>query len=70
MKGWPVSFAPALIPFFANQPWFISSTKRTGFALQCESVVCGFMSARLTMVPSSATNAAVSGSNVFFIQKH
>jgi hypothetical protein len=28
------------------------------------------MSARLTMVPSSATKAAVSGSNVFFIQKH
>ena len=22
----PASFAPALMPFFANQPWFISST--------------------------------------------
>src|SRR6185369_2075473 len=49
---------------------FISSTSRTGLSEQWESVVCGFMSARLTTVPSSATNAAVSGNKVFFIQKH
>lgn len=33
-------------------------------------VVCGFMSTRLTMTPFSATNAAVNGMLVFFIQKH
>ena len=31
---------------------------------------CGFMSARFTIRPSSATKAAVRGSRVFFIQKH
>ena len=31
-----------------------------GLGEQCESSVCGFMSARFTMVPSSATKAAVS----------
>ena len=25
-NGAPLSFEPALTPFFANQPWFISST--------------------------------------------
>ena len=54
----------------ANQPWFISSTKRTGRLEQCWSSVCGFMSSMLTMRPSSAMNAADSGSTVLRIQKH
>ena len=58
------------MPFLANQPWFISSTKRTGLSEQCESSASGFMSARFTTVPSSATKAADRGSRVFFIQKH
>ena len=70
LKGTPTNRLPALNPFFANQPWCISSTKRTGFEEQWESVDWGFISAKLTMVPSSATNAAVRGSRVFFIQKH
>ena len=45
-------------------------SRETGLAEQWESSVLGFMSARLTMVPSSATKAAVRGSRVFFIQKH
>ena len=53
-----------------NQPWFISSTKRTGSLEQCERSSSGCMSAKFTMRPSSATNAAVKGSSVFFIQKH
>ena len=45
------------MPCLSNQPWLISSAKRTGLAEQCESSVCGAMSARLTMVPSSAMKA-------------
>ena len=37
------------MPFLANQPWFISSTKRTGLSEQCESSASGFMSARFTI---------------------
>lgn len=54
----------------ANHPWFISSTKRTGFLEQCESSFKGFMSAKLTMLPSSDTKAAVRGNSVLRIQKH
>ena len=59
LKGTPTNRLPALNPFFANQPWCISSTNRTGFVEQWESVDWGFISAKLTMVPSSATKAAV-----------
>ncbi len=57
------------MPRLANQPWFISSAKRTGCAAQCDSSERGCMSARLTMLPSSAMKAMLSGSSVFFIQK-
>ena len=45
------------MPRLANQPSFISRTKRTGFVEQWPSSVCGFMSSMLTTLPSSARKA-------------
>jgi len=68
-NGAPRSLKPALMPRRANQPCFISSARRTGCAEQCDCSDSGAMSARLTIVPSSARNAIVIGTSVFFIQK-
>jgi hypothetical protein len=61
LKTAPPSLKPGLICRLANQPWFISSTKRTGLLEQCESSLCGCMSAKLTMVPSSSTKCSGQG---------
>ena len=58
------------MPRLANQPSFISRTKRTGLAEQWLSSVCGFMSSMLTTLPSSPMKATESGISVFLIQKH
>jgi hypothetical protein len=55
------------MPFWRNQPWFISNAKVAGLAAQWLSSVCGFMSSMLRMRPCSSRNATDSGSRVFFI---
>ncbi len=63
----PEMDAPALMPLAANQPWFISSANRAGPLAQCDSSVCGCMSAMLRITPRSSMNATESGTKVFFI---
>ena len=56
-NGAPLSLALALMPRLANQPWFVSPAHNAPVWPSSASSTIGFMSARFTMLPSSATKA-------------